>query len=647
MRGPSLGLLAATLLFLCLALPGAASERILLFSSVVNVESEGSLLVEETIHVNVEGDQIERGIFRDFPTRYRADGKTYVVGFDLLSVTLDGRKEPHKVTKEGNGVRVRIGDANRLVAHGVRAYTLTYRTTGQVGFFDDHDEIYWNVTGNGWEFPIDRAEALVVLPSGVDGRKALLFTGPQGSQASLGEWQMAGNRAFFETTTPLGVGEGLTVVVAFDKGHVIPSAEQLRLSRPPSPWLVNAAPLAVFVLILAYYVVVWRRHGKDIKGGPIFARFEPPKDISPAFASQLIRRRFRDEALTATLIDLAVRKLIVIEEVEGLLGKVMRKAFGRKTAGSFRLLRLEGGSPSAEDSAFLNSLFGGSTSLDLTQDSNQERLHLAKELFKKKLSHDVSDYLRSNIGRSALGLGLSVLAFALILLLVGPIFERIFPVCWLAIWAFLLALFVSKSLGLFGEAFRTRRFKLFLQAVVVLVVSAVAALFALLGAAYAIEELSPLFASAVAATFLTNAIFIRIMGNVTPKGRQLLDELEGLKLYMSVAEKERIRRFADVTLPEETPEQFERLLPWAIALSVEKEWATHFESILAKARYEPDWYRGRAVWHGAGLAMMTSNLSSGLGGAISAASSPPGSSSGFGGGGSSGGGGGGGGGGGW
>jgi uncharacterized membrane protein len=169
----------------------------------------------------------------------------------------------------------------------------------------------------------------------------------------------------------------------------------------------------------------------------------------------------------------------------------------------------------------------------------------------------------------------------------------------------------------------------------------------LIGAVLSAEELSPAFAVAIVGAFVVNYLFIRIMGNVTPKGRELLDELEGLKLYLSVAEKERIRRFADVTLPSDTPEQFEKLLPWAIALDVEKEWAQHFESVLAERGYEPAWYAGTASWHAAGVASMTSNLTSSLGGAIGAASSAPGSSSGFGGGGSSGGGGGGGGGGGW
>ncbi len=640
--------LFAALFLLWAALPTSASERIILFSSVVTVEADGSLLVEESIRLNVEGKAIRRGIFRDFPTGYTdSEGKSYRVGFKLLSVTLDGRKEPYEVTSRSNGVRIRIGNPDRLVVPGEREYTLTYRTTGQLGFFDDHDELYWNVTGNGWEFPIDRAEAQILLPEGVDGRKALLFTGPQGSRQSRGEWRLDGNRAFFETTTSLGTGEGLTVVLAFDKGHVTPPSEAFGRTLPPSPWLVNAAPLLVLALVSAYYLRVWHRHGRDLKGGPIFARFVPPQDISPAFASRLLHRRFRNEALTATLVDLAVRKLLVIEEVEGTLGRAVRKLFGRKTAGSYRLRRLEGGKPSKEDALFLKSLFGRADRLDLTADSDKERLRLARESFRKGLDRDVEDCLRSNIGRSALGLGLSVLAFSFLLVAVGPTVERVFSVFWMALWTFFLSFLLLTGTAFLGRAMRTRRPGPFMRGLLLLFAAAPVSFLGLLGAIYSVEELSPLFTLSVIGTSLINALFIRIMGNVTARGRALLDELEGLKLYLSVAERERIRRFADVTLPPETPEQFERLLPWAIALGVEKEWAAHFETALAEARYEPTWYAGTTAWHATGLTSMASSLSSGLGGAIAAASSPPGSGSGFGSGGSSGGGGGGGGGGGW
>jgi uncharacterized membrane protein len=150
--------------------------------------------------------------------------------------------------------------------------------------------------------------------------------------------------------------------------------------------------------------------------------------------------------------------------------------------------------------------------------------------------------------------------------------------------------------------------------------------------------------------FLLNALFFKLMKNYTPEGRKLMDQLEGFRMYMSTAEKERIKAFARVDMPEDTPRHFESLLPYAIALGVEKEWASRFDQILKAAQYNPDWYAGTYPIYHMGAASFMTGLSGGLGTAVA---SSPGSGiqvrfgGGFGGGGFSGGGGGGGGGGGW
>ena len=110
----------------------------------------------ETIRVRAEGNQIRRGIYRDFPMRYRDRyGNRMVVDFELLGVERDGRPEPHFTETIANGVRINTGNDDFLPVPADITYTLRYRTTRQLGFFDAHDEIYWNVTGLGWAFPID------------------------------------------------------------------------------------------------------------------------------------------------------------------------------------------------------------------------------------------------------------------------------------------------------------------------------------------------------------------------------------------------------------------------------------------------------------------------------------------------------------
>src|SRR5262249_29699195 len=149
--------------------------------SDVRVGRNGDLTVTETIAVQVEGQQIRLGIDRDFPTTYhrRRDGSRVIVGFQVLSVTRDGNAEDYSLANLNNGVRVRIGSANRFLNTGRHEYVIKYVTTRQIGFFPGFDELYWNATGNGWIFAIDRAEARITLPEAVPFRQSEFYTGPQ------------------------------------------------------------------------------------------------------------------------------------------------------------------------------------------------------------------------------------------------------------------------------------------------------------------------------------------------------------------------------------------------------------------------------------------------------------------------------------
>jgi len=137
-----------------------ADERILSYDSRIEVRSDSSLEVTETIRVQAEGNRIKRGIFREFPTTYfRRGGDRVTVGFELLSVRRNGMDEPHHTERRRNGVAIYIGHKDRFLSAGAYTYEIRYRTDRQLGFFADHDELYWNVTGVGWDFPIDHVTA--------------------------------------------------------------------------------------------------------------------------------------------------------------------------------------------------------------------------------------------------------------------------------------------------------------------------------------------------------------------------------------------------------------------------------------------------------------------------------------------------------
>jgi len=152
-------------LLLILLLTGdcKAAERVLDFHSDIRIATDGTLTVTEMIAVQVEGREIRRGILRDFPTDYRdARGARVTVPFEVQRVQRDGVLETYRLERMSNGVRVRIGDPDVLLAAGRHTYEIRYRTARQIGFFRDADELYWNVNGNGWTFAFDRISAEVI-----------------------------------------------------------------------------------------------------------------------------------------------------------------------------------------------------------------------------------------------------------------------------------------------------------------------------------------------------------------------------------------------------------------------------------------------------------------------------------------------------
>ena len=161
--------LSIALCLIAAACAGHAQERILDYAIEVNVGASGAIDVVEQITVRAEDQQIHRGIYRDFPTRYRDRyGNNVVVGFEVQGVERDGVTEPWFTERRSNGVRVNTGNDNYLPRLPAEyRYTLHYRTTRQIGFFADHDELYWNAIGTGWDFAIERGSVEVRLPEAV------------------------------------------------------------------------------------------------------------------------------------------------------------------------------------------------------------------------------------------------------------------------------------------------------------------------------------------------------------------------------------------------------------------------------------------------------------------------------------------------
>ncbi|HEX2139192.1 MAG TPA: DUF2207 domain-containing protein [Woeseiaceae bacterium] len=358
-----------------------SDERILDYHSDVLVRQDGWIEVTERITVRAEGDRIRRGIYRDYPTRYEDRfGNDVEVDYLPLSVLRNDSREDFHTERRGNGVRTWFGSADRRLAPGVHTYVYRYRAGRMLGFFEARDELYWNVTGLGWDFPIDHASATVAfdfdLPERAIGVHA--FTGGFGEQGRDYAASTGQGRAVFETTAPLGRHEGLTIVVNWPKGYV---AEPGPLQK--AGWVLsdNANLLAAVVGLLAlfgYYLAVWRRYGRDPEEGPLVTRYEPPEGFSPASLRYIDRMGYDNEALTAAIVNLAVKGYLRIEQ--------------RSDEYSLRRLEAKAERPplAGGEKELLDALFSGGDTIVL-ENENHEVLGKARSRHRSSLKREYAN----------------------------------------------------------------------------------------------------------------------------------------------------------------------------------------------------------------------------------------------------------------
>ncbi|HXP40264.1 MAG TPA: DUF2207 domain-containing protein [Candidatus Acidoferrales bacterium] len=313
---PAAALLLATIL--TFAAPAAAkSWRISNFQGTITVNDDGSALVKETITL-VFVDQWH-GIHRTIPIEYPGpDGTNYQLFIDIKSITDEnGAKLKYDSSSSGAARDLKIYIPNAVDA--TRTVDIAYRVRNATRFFDQYDEFYWNVTGNDWPVPIDRAAAAVHLPASASGSlRAQAFTGVYGSTERDATAKVEGSNAEFATNSPLPMRGGMTIDVYIPKGILKEPGGLTKLF-----WFIGSNPVVFLPLVtLAVMFILWWYAGRDPDPGMSVApMYEPPTGISPAEAGTLLDDRIHPRDITSTIVDLAVRGFIKIEETddEGLL----------------------------------------------------------------------------------------------------------------------------------------------------------------------------------------------------------------------------------------------------------------------------------------------------------------------------------------
>ncbi len=617
-------------------------ERIISFDSEITINEDASMIVTEQIKVYAAGQNIQRGIYRDFPTEYKDQyGNNVVITFEILEISRDGNSEDYHTEDVSNGIRVYFGSSDYFLPVGEYTYSIKYETNRQLGYFEKFDELYWNVTGDGWDFLIEKATATVNLPAPVSGDDLKLYgyTGLSGFNGSNYTYEViSSDRIVFTTTNMLNPNEGLTISVQWPKGLVYEPTQTERVGYFIQDNLQIVFGLVGIVALIFYYLIIWLRVGKDPTKGLVIPLYEPPDNMSPASVRFVSEMGYDNKIFTSTIVSLAVKGYLKIEEDES----------------DYRLVKGNGSKKSltTDEQTVLHKLGfksdSGRQELELKQ-KNHSILQGAIKALKNSLKNSYEkNYFYTNRKYFFIGLAISILI--LLISIIGGSGEQVFILIWISFWSMGVAALLFAVFNAWKGVLNKGRGKVTALggAIFITLFSIPFIIGEIVGFYFLAEVSSPLMIIVIGIIALVNIVFYNLLKAPTLLGRKIMDKIEGFRMYLGVAEKDRLY---SVKEPERTPELFESFLPYALALNVENQWAERFSDILSSigkesTSYNPGWYTG-AAWSTLGATGFATSLSGSLSSTISSSSTAPGSSSGGGGGGSSGGGGGGGGGGGW
>lgn len=586
-----------------------STEKIYSYDSEIYIQEDASMIVEETIEVYAGGINIKKGIYRDFPTKYKdKNNNNYNVKFEVLEVLRDGKKEPFKTENQKNGVRVYIGDSNKTLSSGYYTYTIKYKTDRQIGYFDDHDELYWNVTGNGWSFAIDKATATVHLPDDVDMSEVDFeaYTGAQGSKEKeyTAYKDKYNNTVTFTTTSNLYSEEGLTIVVGFEKGIVHEPTFEEKLGYFFDDNKGVMIGLVCTAVIIVYCFITWCKVGKDPKKDIIIPRYNPPEGLSPAEVKFIDSMGKYDKVLEASILDLAVKGYLKMEnEEEKIFGIKSNKMTLVKTGKT-----METDIPEVERGVYLYLPDVAKLEYSSSLQPKLEKIQREQKSYLKK-QNDGKMY-RKNLGLLAISVVMSIITLIISIAFSIGMTEDMFVVPFMSVW---LSVWTIGIVSMFKTTNGFKSCGLILFMIPFLIGEAV-------GIGVLIHFIGTGIALLILLLIIVNVIYAFLIKAYTKEGRRIKDEIEGFKLFIKTASEDEIR--------EQTPETFDKYFPYAYALGLENDWAKKFESVLESYNYEPNWCTGMYVGSSFRATAFTNSFSSSFNKGISSASVHPSSSGG-------------------
>jgi uncharacterized membrane protein YgcG len=513
------GIVVLLLLAIFAAVPANARTLVFKhFDAQIQVRADGTIDVTEVMEAQFTGAW--HGIYRSIPVEYTDDaGLNYTLLLDEISATdRDGQKLKLEQDREGRYIKFKIyvpeaEDATRTIL-------LHYRVLDAVRFFRDYDELYWNVTGNEWQDPIELVTAHIEFPAGITGLHAIAYTGVTGSRTEDARVEISDNFVDIRSTRRLGYRQGLTAVAGFDKGFVQAPSRSMQLMR----FLKSNSPL--LIPLIAFFVMLWLwwTRGRDPQRQAISVQYEPPDKLTPGECGTLVDNEAAMRDITATLVDLAVKGYLTIEQKEEshLLGLTHSKDYilhMKKPPGEWAAAR-------SHEQEMLAALFDEGASPVVALSDLQNHFYtclpaIRDRIFSALMQDGYYLHRPDTVRQGYFGAGL----------VIG-------------------GLMVFGGVGYFQNATGIAAGSWILAGI---------------------------------ASGLVICVFGWFMSARTIAGARALEKVLGFEQFLGRVEKDQIERL------EKTPELFEKYLPYAMALKVEKKWVQAFSGI---ALQPPQWYQG-------------------------------------------------------
>lgn len=554
-------------------------EKIYLFDCGIVVNTDGTISVTETITLNARHEQIRRGIYRDFPNTYSEKPIP-------LSLKMDGKEHPFFTEKTGRNMRVNFGNDD-YISQGVHTYIFKYNYEGAINFHKNYDEIYWNITGNNWDFPIDKAKVNISFPPEIKVLKdgISLYTGKFLSKANN---TVATSDFSFETTTPLAPYEGITIAVPFEKGVIAPPQAISKVINS-IPLIILALVVLISIILFIYFIITWIAVGID----PVYKivpQYQPPQGVSPAFLKYLYTNgTINADMFACSILHLAMQGYIQIKQSD-------------KNKVELTLLREDTDKLPEDEKIIIQNFFSTSKTYTLKPYSAHGLFAIIKSQTEKIFAYNAKPYIKENasyINFACRLLTISILLPALFVLAKGIVlclFNYDLPDLSLNLFsdyfAEISSNFVESSVLLsFIGTFFCFLFNCLIIAIaksntgksgqgcnfgcLLMFFSIFLCIFLFMQ-----QALLPWVCQAVFMITATGfAIYARYIGNVTEEGKEMFFKIYGFKHYLKKAEKYRVA----ASSPLEQEKVFCDFLPYAFAFNMQNQWIKKFENLLSQA----------------------------------------------------------------